>query len=285
MLLSCILFGTVCILIHATTTMSSEEEWTVVTCHDKRRVIRSGRRNSLPRAIAPTSSKTWSDETRRAVMTTIAKCQRDLVYTNFYQSLIKSIFENQTVVDQIICYGIGSLSPKPTAPMWQLSCALNLREEVNDIPLLFYDPCTTTCEAKLMTEEFKIQVITENERGKRNVNGLTSLFFMPHCPLLLYANVLWANWEEKSRVILFGNSLPMYQERTMEKSKFPDTLFILLPFVKQTRVDVSKSDIEKTDGNLESAFNDSYLTRIMIDDDTELPNRPPQAFDGDGEVI
>jgi hypothetical protein len=27
------------------------------------------------------------------------------------------------------------------------------------------------------------------------------------------------------------------------------------------------------------------LTRIMIDDDTELPNRPPQAFDGDGEVI
>lgn len=268
--------------------MSTEEEWTVVTCHDKRRVIRSGKRSALPRAVAPTSNTTpWSDETRRAVLTTMAKCQSNLTHTNFYQSLIKSISENQ--MDQIIAYGIGSLAPKPTAPMWQLACALNIREELNNIPLLFYDPCTTPIEAKLMTKEWKIHVLTENERGKRSVNGLTSLFFMPHCPLALYTNVLWANWEELDRVIMFGNSLPMYQERTMEKSKFPDAISLLLPFVEQTQVDVSKSDLEKTNGNLEGAFNDCYLTWITVhEDDTELPTRPPQSnlnVDSDGEVI
>ena len=165
--------------------MSSEEEWTVVTCHDKRRVIRSASRGgALPRNLAPTSNNApWSHDTRRAVMTTMAKCQIDLSRTNFYQSLIESIFENQTVVDQIICYGIGSLAPNPTAPMWQLACALKLREEMNDIPLHFYDPCTTPVEAKLMTEEWKIQVITENERGKRSVNGVTRV--CSSCPTVL----------------------------------------------------------------------------------------------------
>ena len=74
----------------------------------------------------------------------------------------------------------------------------------------------------------------------------------------------------------------------MEKSKIPDAISLLLPFIKQKQVDVSKSDIEKTDGNLEGAFNDCYLTRISVDDDTKLSTRPPQATlkdDGDGEVI
>lgn len=262
----------------------------MVTKQDKRRVIRSGRRSTVPRVGVPsTSDAPWSDDTRREVITTMAKCRSDLVHTDFYQSLIKCILEKDLEMNQIVCYGIGNLAPSPTASMWQLACALTLREELNGISLLFYDPCTTPSEAQLMNDEWKIQVITENERGKRRVNGLTTLFFMPHCPRLLYANVLWANWNDLDRVLLFGNSLPLYKERTMEKNKFPESVSLLLPFVEEERVVlVSKSDNDKADGNLEGAFNDCYLTWISINDCSVLPNRPPELTvqeDEGGEVI
>jgi len=263
----------------------------VVTSQDKRRVIRSGRRRAVPQAVGATANDTrnaWTDVTRCAVVKTMFECRDALSRTNCYQSLRDSILE-KLEVDQIVCFGIGNLAPSPTASMWQLACALALRETMQgdrEIPLLFYDPCTSLSEAKVMSSEWEIQVITENERGKRCVNGLATLFFMPHCPLTLYGNVLWANWNNLDRVLAFGNSLPMYKERAIEKRKVPETISLLLPFVKEERVDISKRDAEEANGDLEGAFNDCYLTWFAIDGDAVLPCRPELTTQGDdGEVI
>lgn len=50
----------------------------------------------------------------------------------------------------------------------------------------------------LISQQFGCSVETENKMGKHTIPrdsaaGWT-LFFMPHCPMRLYSNVLWANW-------------------------------------------------------------------------------------------
>lgn len=259
----------------------------MVTSQDKRRVVRSGRRcgAGVSRASA-TFTLDWNDEnTKAAVITTMTFCQSALVRTRFYQGLLSSL--ESCEMEQVVCLGIGNLSTSPRSPsMWQLACALALREHMKELVISFYDPCTTLSEAQMMEKEWNIQVLCTDTKGRQTVNGQTTLFFMPHCPLHLYSNVLWTNWYNLDRVVIFGNSLLLYKERAMEKKKVPETLSLLLPFVKQVQINVTKSDVESVVGNLEHAFNDCYVTVFVINNDTELPPRPEAPLqDEDAEVI
>jgi hypothetical protein len=48
-------------------------------------------------------------------------------------------------------------------------------------------------------------VMEENDEGKRRVRGPTA-FFMPHCPMRLYSNLLWANWGDGLKdLVIIGN--------------------------------------------------------------------------------
>eukprot|EP01027_Heterolobosea_sp_BB2_P013182 GEZU01019038.1.p1 GENE.GEZU01019038.1~~GEZU01019038.1.p1 ORF type:complete len:226 (-),score=73.75 GEZU01019038.1:728-1405(-) len=60
-----------------------------------------------------------------------------------------------------------------------------------------------------------MQIIPENEECKRRVTRRT-LFYMPHCSLRMYENVLRANWGDnvtERKVIIFGNSFQSYALR------------------------------------------------------------------------
>lgn len=265
----------------------TEEEWKVVTNRNKRRVMRAGgkRRPVIPQVVATTQE--CAEGTEPAVLGTMSKCRRNLLSTDFYQNLRVAWDKYSHKVEQIVCYGIGSLSTSPSASMWQLACVLTIQEMLQgdgNIPLFFYDPCTTPFEASMLQSEWKIQVLSRNERGKRPVNGLTTLFFMPHCPLRLYDNVLWANWNALEKVILFGNSLLAYSERSIEK--LPMGISRLLPLLTEERVHLPKCDIKQADGNLEGAFNDCYLTCFSVNEETVLPPQPMENLhDNNDEVI
>lgn len=266
----------------------TEEEWKVVTNRDKRRVMRAGGRHRpvAPQVVATTDE--WAEETKSAVLATMSKCRHDLLITDFYQNLRVAWDKHSRKVEQIVCYGIGSLSTSSSASMWQLACVLTIREILQvkgdgNIPLFFYDPCTTPSEASVLQSEWKIHVLSRNERGKRPVNGLTTLFFMPHCPLRLYDNVLWANWNALDKVIIFGNSLLAYSERTI--GKLPTGVSRLLPLLTEERVDLPKCDIEQADGNLEGAFNDCYFTCFSVYEETVLPPQPAETLHDDNDEV
>ena len=71
----------------------------------------------------------------------------------------------------------------------------------------FFDPVLSKLETSLLLTEFGASIITQNEEGKRKVKRRT-LFFMPHCDLWLYSNVLWANWAPAglAATVIAGNS-------------------------------------------------------------------------------
>jgi hypothetical protein len=188
--------------------------------------------------------------------------------------------------------------------MWQLSCAMAILDSLNEakksdkqdatggtsnIEMFFFDPCMTSDEAAFLKRN-SIHVISSNERGKRLVNDTTTLFFMPHCPMSLYTNVLHTNWDHlfQGRVAIFGNSLSAYANR-LEVNANVKLLQQLQPHWTESSITMSKEDIAVMPGYFEQAFNDTSITYFVTAEDKESwPDRPserPGDDDDGGETI
>lgn len=101
----------------------------------------------------------------------------------------------------------------------------------------YYDPCMVAIEKRILVEIYNVLPIACNEQGKRRVHhSSTTLFYMPHCPMRLYSNVLWANWDillERS-IIIMGNSLLAYSDLIVVNSERDDptnAIILVAPFV------------------------------------------------------
>ncbi|KAI9074173.1 hypothetical protein K1719_043854 [Acacia pycnantha] len=116
---------------------------------------------------------------------------------------------------QMIIYGIGSISDESegnkNAPKLQLSLAILMKKDFTWIgEVQVFDPVLSEIEIQVL-KSFGCTVLSINEEGKRQALKPT-MFFMPHCELDLYNNLLEANWKPDllSNVIIFGNSLDRY---------------------------------------------------------------------------
>ena len=107
-------------------------------------------------------------------------------------------------IETIVCYGLGRISTSHAAAV-QFSFLLKLRRRLNVVCEIF-DPVFSKSD-KAVLEKYDFRILDRNECAKRRVEGLT-LFYMPHCDLFLYNNLLYANWGTRiGSVMLIGNSL------------------------------------------------------------------------------
>mmetsp|Transcript_6731 Transcript_6731/g.10233 ORF Transcript_6731/g.10233 Transcript_6731/m.10233 type:complete len:300 (-) Transcript_6731:42-941(-) len=285
----------------------SSEEWSVVTKDDKRRVARSGRRRGKqsPQKYSQlvddnASNGSWTKEAKDKALEKIAECEEQFQRTDFHKNFMTEWESKVAVtdednpanvwshVDEIVCYGIGNFSILDSSAMWQLACALCIRKFLNEvqrnksgeespqqslrqsgIEMTFFDPCTTDMEAKIL-EELQMKNLNKNERGKHFVNTNT-LFFMIHCPKQLYGNLLWSNWNALDKILILGNSLCTYHERSFGSEE--QEINLLIDFIYEKLIPCSKQDIEKFS---ETAFNDSFLTWFDCKSTKSLPSRPPE---------
>lgn len=170
-------------------------------------------------------------------------------------------------IQHIVCYGVGNFSRTSahffSASLWQLAIVLNLRA-ILDAPLLYYDPCTTKLETELL-ESINVTVLSINENGKRT--SANTLFFMPHCPSGLYESVLWSNWGHLETILILGNSLKSYSEALQF-----DGPCIQAVQGRWLQEDLLRWSDVNAPGDLEGAFNDTYLIRITPN--LDFPERP-----------
>ena len=198
---------------------------------------------------------------------------------------------------EIVVYGIGNFSGElHSAPMLQLAAALLLRRLARKMPnssflldqqltpIFYYEPCMIPVEKELLEEVFQVHVLESNEMGKlpvsnmrqqfksfSNENDSHTLFFMPHCPMRLYCNVIWSHWDhiiqhaaqdnDFSSIIIFGNSFHAYEDRliSLEQRMDPTNgVFSLVPYSKEEPVyfDSENKNADDSLKMLDRAFND-----------------------------
>ncbi|CAG8845875.1 38240_t:CDS:2, partial [Gigaspora margarita] len=116
-----------------------------------------------------------------------------------------------TLVD-IVCYGIGSIEKSSTS-QYQFALMLLFKNLFQITGKIYaYDPILSQVDTEVLTH-YNIESIKINEKAKRAVTNQT-LFYMPHCPLGLYNNLIEANWDriKLKDVIIVGNRLDFYNE-------------------------------------------------------------------------
>lgn len=206
----------------------------------------------------------------------------------------------------IVCYGIGNFEMANSAPMLQLSCVLLLQKHLSlytEFPIMvnYYEPVMTPMEHLVFQTHYtdSISILTINERGKRIISKPT-LFYMPHCPLRLYNNVIWANWENIlststtiqndsiPKILFFGNSFYAYQDRSIQTNNDIDPtngmrLLIDYCIEQSCYINTNKkkqrySNHDDRLWNMEKAFNDSALIyfHFLKKEEVEFPNRPSE---------
>jgi len=209
------------------------------------------------------------------------------------------------------------------------------------VPIYYYEPCILPIEKELLESIFHVHVLTSNEFGKRSLESmrqeckqqqrqqqsssnnsvpssdisitavsdssdvdterLHTLFYMPHCPMQLYSNVLWAHWDYifprqqqngtkdsttyddntsptndpsshdensiNNSIVIFGNSFHAYDERTIssEKRMNPTNgLYRVIPFVHETIVSVQPRDCRGEDAVDELRYLDNAFNDCNV---------------------
>ena len=88
---------------------------------------------------------------------------------------------------------------------------LEVRRRLSASKCWMYDPVLTPLEVEVLAS-LGVDMIPDNEEGKRLVTKPT-VFIMPHCPMQLYNNVVWANWGKPlANVVVVGNSFQSYDD-------------------------------------------------------------------------
>lgn len=232
------------------------------------------------------------------------------LFRNWKQSATKKLrMDNNTadnlstpLLKSIVCYGIGnfgSTNPMVTKrscwspPLWQLALALTIQEALLEgsnskkPSMLYFEPGMTPQEKRIL-EKVDIHILAKNEQGCRQVETTagslqgphSTLFFMPHCPLSLYTNVLFTNWEWDmlQHVVLFGNKLSLYVENEWGNPSSLEVLKRLGPFWTEIALPTYTQDEDHFPSHYLQAFGDGALTYFFpASGAVALPERPLES--------
>ncbi|KAJ3397857.1 hypothetical protein HDU92_002529 [Lobulomyces angularis] len=168
---------------------------------------------------------------------------------------------------KIFCIGLGSfkniISIKQFCFLLTLLEVLNLDKEryngeLSDVVSCF-DPSFDN-ETILVLESFGFLVLKENQKGKYTATEKT-LFYMPHCPKLLYENLIYSNWSKSfiSNLTVIGNSFSAYS--TLKKKKDSSIFYytdLLLKLFKEEEINFDENL------NLKKKFFDTFNNTCLI---------------------
>jgi hypothetical protein len=168
----------------------------------------------------------------------------------------------------IVCYGIGDLLDSQLAQT-QFAC-LSLIVQTFDIrnPVKLYDPVMVVNHTPNVLEQFnktlqdkfdsKFTWFDQNDEC-RHIATSKTVFFMPHCSLQMYLNVLRTNIHDLSKVIIIGNSFNSYTIRSNHKA-----INALIPHMTEYNFDKDLRNGKTKNNPLYESFNDTSIHCFTI---------------------
>ena len=219
------------------------------------------------------------EETKRFVRTAADRLRR----TGFFDDLSASIREALAgrSVQEIVCYGIGRVSAYKNSRV-QFAMATLLKEDLRPVNgASFFDPFTSKVDTSTM-KSMGFKNIDRNEEGKRSTKGAT-VYFMPHCDLWLYSNVLWANWSKTKLqdTIIVGNSFKAYNANTSftgwKIDPDENCVFRSIDLIRETQIPVPR----RASSSIQNAFNNTcviHFPTLSSDLASSILSSKPKEF-------
>lgn len=119
----------------------------------------------------------------------------------------------------LVVLGLGRVTADGTAAL-QLAVALELRDALAAalalprVPCEASDPVFEAADAALLRRCgcAPRAAVDLGKRRLRAADGGVTVLYMPHCPMRLYCNLLWANWAsaDLARLVVVGNDFREY---------------------------------------------------------------------------
>ncbi|KAI9997987.1 hypothetical protein PInf_002321 [Phytophthora infestans] len=169
----------------------------------------------------------------------------------------------------LVGYGLGSFCASSSA-VHQLGFLVALTEalggrqsEANLHCAEIFDPAMNQSDGAI-AEHFQLKVIQENEHGRRRVASNT-VFFMPHCGIALYQNVLACNWGPAiKKLVIIGNSFSAYGDRLIGAKERGEVLLVsVLPYLDEVPLPCGVAKRHDDFSRYEAAFNDLSILRFQ----------------------
>ena len=247
--------------------------------HERKRKIVKSHKGNRTSNYDDVSIDGDEEETKRYVRTATGQ----LKSSGFYDDVISSIREAVAgrTVQEIVCYGIGRVSAYKNSRV-QFAMATLLKANLRPVKgASFFDPFTSELDTNIMTSA-GFKNIDQNEEGKRPAKGVT-IYFMPHCDLWLYSNVLWANWSEAKlrNTIVVGNSFKAYNTNSAftgwKIDPDENCVFRSIDLIQETNILVPRS----ASSSIQNAFNNTcviHFPNLACDRASSILSRKPKEF-------
>ena len=196
----------------------------------RRKRRKQGRQTVIPIVQGIHSGTLSVDKLQKNTTREIDEMSKSVFFQRFMECFESTVLSNCSSASpgcehrvNIICYGLGSFSTSRSA-MHQLAflCAVagHLRSS-KDGDLLqlsrleLFEPILSEIEETVL-DSLGIDVLSSDSNGHYVMDctpKVITFCFMPHCPRILYNNLLSANWTQRrsfDRLFIFGNSLSEY---------------------------------------------------------------------------
>lgn len=201
---------------------------------------------------------------------------------------VNIMIRKRSINYDLICYGIGSISSHYHEPQYQLACYLSIIQHIrytykhsnSHINTYIYDPLFNMLD-KDICGELDIDVLKKNNEGKYSIDDNDDdrqyIFYMPHCPMMLYSNLIRHtivnNPSSIHRIMIIGNNLSSYADRSMvsidnglhskdirKHRRMNDVDMYRILYANKC---IDSSDIGHTFHICPNAFNDTTIHRLL----------------------
>ena len=188
-----------------------------------------------------------------------------LAKTAWFQRTVAEVVRAAPSVDRIACFGLGSIFESRNA-QWQLAFLSLLVEALGGTRADVYDPILCPAEHAAL-EALGVAAgaaLPDGDGGGGELDGRV-LYYMPHCPMTLYAKVVRRHADSLDGLVIVGNSFSSYAARKIGADLDADIARVL-DRVAEVPADPGKDDV------LERPFNDTSIMTFP-----PAPSAPPPA--------
>jgi len=188
----------------------------------------------------------------------------------------------------VVCYGLGS-----TYESWnarhQLAFLVLLAEAYEAKSIQLHDPFLSKDELEAL-EALGVEQ-AQPPRSAKPYHGVRSLYFMPHCPAQIYADVLRGFAQALDELLIVGNSFLSYAKRRIGDDLHPG-IREALPLLREARLDAGLAGdaLERPFGDLaamrfSTTFGDSSDEEAVVVEEASVEAEAPVSAEAPAPAV